>query len=135
MLKRCKKFLGAGTTGLLFQAVVQFTPLENSSQSPLLSGFFSGNNLPGFFNAIFTTALSIGAILAVLRLGYAGWLYMGSADMWGHKQEAKDVIFGAIMGLLLLIGIWVILYQINPNLLNLNILQDLPAGSQTPSSS
>ena len=70
-------------------------------------------------------ALSAGAILAVLRLGYAGWLYMGAADMWGSKQHAKDVIMDAVLGLLLLIGIWIVLNQINPNLLNLCVLQSL----------
>ena len=83
----------------------------------------SSTSLASFFQSVFTLALSAGAILAVLRLAYAGWLYMGAADMWGSKQKAKDVIMNAILGLLLLIGIWIILNQINPNLLNLNILQ------------
>jgi hypothetical protein len=131
-----KKFFnaisGSGATGLLFQGT--FVPLTSgipgsssgSSLGPTLSGLFTQTgpgSLAAFFNAAFTMALAAGAILAVLRLAYAGWLYMGAADMWGSKQRAKEVIFDAILGLLLLIGIYIILNQINPNLLNLNVLQ------------
>jgi hypothetical protein len=137
-----KKFLnrisGSGAIGLLLQGT--FVPLTNgvpgsssgSSLGPTLSGFFTqtgSGSLAGFFNAAFTLALSAGAILAVLRLAYAGWLYMGAADMWGSKQKAKDVIFDAVLGLLLLIGIYIILYQIDPTLLNLNALQGFGSSS------
>lgn len=118
---------------MLFQGtVVTFQPLTGGTNqlSGPLAGLFTQSNLPAFFNAAFTMALAAGAILAVLRLAYAGWLYMGAADMWGSKQKAKDVIFNAILGLLLLIGIYIILYQINPNLLNLNVLQSFQTTQQ-----
>ena len=40
--------------------------------------------------------------MAVLRIAYGGYIYMGSADMWGNKQQAKETIGDAIIGLLLL---------------------------------
>ena len=138
MKRWLKKIFGASTIGLLFQGT--FVPLTNglpnsSTGSALpssLTTFFSQTGpgaLAGFFNTAFTMALSAGAILAVLRLAYAGWLYMGAADMWGSKQHAKEVISNAVLGLLLLIGIWIVLNQINPCLLNLNILQSVQGGS------
>lgn len=130
--------MNASTAGLLFGSgtVVTFQPLTTQQNlGSTLSGFFQSSNLAGFFNAAFTVALSAGAILAVLRLAYAGWLYMGAADMWGSKQHAKEVIRDAVLGLLLLIGIYIILYQINPNLLNLNILQDFNSSSSIGGSS
>jgi hypothetical protein len=135
--KKIFNTLNLGTIGLLFQGtVVQFQGLTVNSNNtnalgPSLSGFFNNNGgtLASFFNTAFTMALSAGAILAVLRLAYAGWLYMGAADMWGSKQRAKSVIFDAILGLLLLIGIYIILFQINPCLLNLNILQSFQGGA------
>jgi hypothetical protein len=130
MKKFFKKIFSASTIGLLFQGT--FVPLTagvpggSSSAGGNLAGPLStaltSNSLPGFFNAAFSLALSAGAILAVLRLSYAGWLYM-SSDAFGKKSHAKEVIQDAVLGLLLLIGIYIILYQINPNLLNLNILQ------------
>jgi hypothetical protein len=141
MKKYLKKIFSAGAIGLLFQGtVVNFQGLTTSSNNTnalggSLSGFFNNNGgtLASFFNTAFTMALSAGAILAVLRLAYAGWLYMGAADMWGSKQRAKTVIFDAILGLLLLIGIYIILFQINPCLLNLNVLQSFQGGSSSAS--
>lgn len=125
--KMLRSVKGAAASGLLFQGTfVSLTQNDNLGTS--LTGVFkSGNGLADFFQGAFTTALVIGAMLAVLRLAYAGWLYMGAADMWGSKQKAKDVIFNAVLGLLLLISIWIVLNQINPTLLNLNITQTVQA--------
>ncbi|MFZ2886965.1 MAG: hypothetical protein WA021_04065 [Minisyncoccia bacterium] len=108
-------------------------------QSPFLSRLFTASDLPTFFNLIFKSALVIGAMLAVLRLGYAGYLYMTS-DVWGDKSKAKDVIQETVLGLLLLLAVWLILNQINPNLLNLDILRGVrnnpasPGGQPLPGS-
>ena len=88
-----------------------------------LSKMFCEMTLPDVLNNLFQIAISVGAILAMLRIAYAGYLYMGSADMWSSKQHAKDVFRDAIIGLLLLLSIWLILYQINPCLLDLEVLQ------------
>jgi hypothetical protein len=90
-------------------------------------------DLSTFINGLFKFALSIGAIAAVLRLAYAGYLYMGQADMWSHKGEAKKIIGDVTLGLLILLGIWLILNQINPDILKLNALRNItPAGSTAP---
>jgi hypothetical protein len=47
---------------------------------------------------------------------------MGS-DIWSTKQHAKDVFRDAVVGLLLLLAIYLILYQINPDILSLSVLQ------------
>jgi hypothetical protein len=115
-----------------------FIPLACYSNSPLIQQAFSDpNGLPGYINSVFTIVVSIGAILAVLRIAYGGYLYMGSADMWGNKQQAKEVISDAVIGLLLLLAIYLILNQINPNLLNLNVRNDItplqaPPAAQQP---
>jgi hypothetical protein len=112
-----------------------FVPLACYSNSPQFSNIFNQTGLSGYVTAVFTTALSIGAILAVLRIAYGGYMYMGSADMWGNKQQAREIIGDAIIGLLLLFGIYLILYQLNPNLLNLNVLNDITPVSPAASSS
>lgn len=135
MRKLLKDLRGPSAIGLMFQAGT-FVPLtgglsaNNQNLAGPLSNFLTTNgSLAGFLNAAFTMTLSLGAILAVLQLARAGWLYMGAADMWGSKQKAKEIISDAIIGLLLLIGIYIILYQINPNLLNLNVLQEFSSSS------
>lgn len=66
-------------------------------------------------NKLFIWAIGIGAILAFGRIVYGGVLW--SVSMGGEqKNNAREIIKGAIYGLLLLIGAYVILYTINPKL-------------------
>lgn len=102
-----------------------------ADSASVLGNLFASNDLSAFFNAFFKTAIVAGAMLAVLRLGYAGFLYM-TTDAFGEKGKAKSIIQDAVIGLLLLLSIWLILNQINPNLLNLNILQGV---RQSPANS
>jgi len=118
-----KKDFATKSIGIMFQAA-GYKSLTDSNNSPMFSQVFSSGSLPAFFNAIFTTAISVGAILAVLEIAYAGWEYM-SSDLLGKKNDAKDRIRNAVMGLMLLLGIWIILNQINPDILNLNVLRDI----------
>jgi len=115
-----------------------FVPIGNGGQ-PGNSGDFNaklfGNvesgDLTQMLTVAFQMALSVGAILAVLRIAYAGYLYMGQADMWSTKGHAKEVFQNAIIGLLLLFGVWLILNQINPDILQLDIFRALKGGSAT----
>ncbi len=112
-----------------FQAAPGIAPLTSSNSggsTPILSQLFNPETLTlaQFFNTLFKTAIVVGAMLAVLRLGYAGFIYLTS-DLPGKKGNAKDIISNAILGLLLLLSVWLILRQINPQILNLNILQNV----------
>jgi hypothetical protein len=86
-----------------------------------LANIFCGTNLAEMLNAAFQVSILLGAILAMLRIAYAGWLYMGAADMWSNITEAKAVFADAITGLLILLAIYMILFQINPCILKLNL--------------
>jgi len=105
-----------------------FCPLAPAPPSSRLSQLYSANSLGDFMNKLFTAALSIGAILAVMRLAWAGYLYMGT-DAWSKKGQAKEVIGDVVLGILLLLSIWLILKQINPCLLDLNVLQGIQEGT------
>jgi len=98
-----------------------FVPLADAQQSPMLQNVYNTGNLAEYINTLFTTALSIGAILAVLRIAYAGYQYM-TTDAWGSKQHAKEILGDVTLGLLLLLSIFLILKQINPELLDLSVL-------------
>ncbi len=106
-----------------------FVPLACYSQSPQFTTAFNSSSLPEYINNVFKIILSVGAIMAVLRIAYGGFMYMGSADMWGNEKAAKEIIQDALIGLLLLFAIYLILYQINPNLLNLNVTNDIKSVS------
>ncbi len=100
-----------------------------AEQSPFLRNLFDPNtvSLAQFFNTLFKAAIVIGAMLAVLRLGYAGFVYM-TTDLPGSKSNARTIISQAVLGLLLLLSVWLILNQINPDILNLDILRNVKAG-------
>lgn len=129
-MKRLYAYLSEhASRGMFIVMLSGFKPLADSQNAPMLAGFYQSQDLPGLINAVFKLALSVGAILAVLRLAYAGFLYMGAADMWGEKAQAKEIIRNAIVGLLLLMSIYIILYQINPDIVSLNVLKDFGGSS------
>ena len=103
-----------------------FVPLASYEGTPL-ADVYSTNSLPKFLSGLFTLALSVGGIIAVIRLVMAGYHYMGS-DMWSSKTKAKEIIRDVVFGLLLLLGTYLILYQINPCILNLDILKGFSGG-------
>ena len=111
-----------GITNVVYAADGAFVPLAETPSGPLgdLYDTQSGD-LSSFVNGLFKFAIIIGAIGAVLRIAYAGYLYMGS-DMWSNKGAAKEILGDVTLGLLLLLSIWVILYQINPQILSLGAL-------------
>ncbi|MBI4093867.1 hypothetical protein HY417_02795 [Candidatus Kaiserbacteria bacterium] len=97
-----------------------FVPLECFQGSRKLTGAYNTDDLGPFMNKVFVGAISLGAILAVLRLAWAGFVYL-SSDLWTSKDKAKEIIQETLLGLFLLLGIWLILYQINPDILKLKV--------------
>ena len=102
---------------------------QGKNLAPFLTQAFEAGSIAGVANAAFRAAITIGAMIAVLRIAYAGFIYMTS-DIWSSKSSAKEILQNSLLGLLLLLAIYLILEQINPNILNLNLLQNT---SQTSS--
>ena len=101
-----------------FEAFVPLTP-DLAVGPPLLLEAMKSGDLGTFLNVVFKIAISAGAILAVLRIGYAGFRYM-TTDAMGGKKDSIKMIQDAVIGLLLLLAIIIILERINPKLLNMN---------------
>lgn len=90
--------------------------------APFMTKAFEANaSIGDLVNAMFRAAIGVGAILAVLQLARAGFYYMGS-DLWHKKEQAKSLMTDAVIGLIVLLAVWLVLNQINPQLLNLNVL-------------
>ncbi|TSC61689.1 MAG: Uncharacterized protein G01um101448_206 [Parcubacteria group bacterium Gr01-1014_48] len=68
----------------------------------------------------FNIAIGIAGVLAVIMLIIGGLQYM-STDAISGKSEAKSRITAALGGLLLALAAFIILQQINPNLVNFNL--------------
>lgn len=109
----------------LMAHAADFVPLAETPGGSKLGQLYTSGDFSNFINGLFKFAIAIGAILAVLRLAYAGYLYMGQSDMWSHKGEAKTIITDVTIGLLLLLAIYLILYQVNRDILTLKALRNI----------
>lgn len=97
-------------------------------------GVITGNetDFSGVLGQFFRIAISAAAILTVLMIAIGGFKYMGS-DAYAQKEDAKDQLTKAILGLLIILGSVLILNTINPNILNFNFFRsadETPAETQ-----
>lgn len=81
--------------------------------------FNAREGLGNYINVIYRWAIGIGALLALAIIVFAGVRYVASAGKPAAQADAKGWIFDAIIGLVLLIGAAVLLYTINPRILNI----------------
>ncbi len=104
--------------------VVVATPLTTLAQEfvPLVGIPFVDTNsvdsLGDYANAFYIAAISLGAVIAVLKIIFAGVKYMLS-DVITDKSAAKADIKGALLGLILIIGAVLLLNTISPNITSL----------------
>lgn len=87
----------------------------------------------GYIQGIFTLIIAIAGGLAVIKIIFGGIKYMYT-DAFTDKNEAKDTIQNAIWGLLLAMSAWLILYTVNPKLVDFNLIipQQAVSGSTSP---
>ncbi len=92
-------------------AGITYTPLEPFPNATTATY----NSLGLYLNFVFKILLSLGAMVAVVTLVFGGIAYMVS-EIADKKTEARKRIQAALLGLFLLLTCWLILYEINPNL-------------------
>jgi hypothetical protein len=124
--------------------ILPFCAFANTTISVAIPGTAVGTTnttAPGAFIANFYQfALMIGGILAFGVIVFGGILYMSSPGNPSGQSNAKEWIWGALTGLLLLAAAYLILNTINPQLLNLTlptlnqVVANSPANT-TPSTS
>lgn len=76
--------------------------------------------LGAYLNDLIPLFIGICAVLAVIMIVMGGIQYMTS-ELIPSKEAAKGKIINAMLGLLLALGAWVILYTINPNILDISL--------------
>jgi hypothetical protein len=72
---------------------------------------------------VYKYGVGIGGILAAIVLMWGGVLWLTAGGNQSRVGEAQNWIKGSITGLVLLLSSYVLLYQINPDLLNLKPVQ------------
>lgn len=95
-------------------------------------GFVQG--IGGYINAFYRWILGAAALFAVIMIMVGAVQYMMSGGSSHGVGEARKRIFGALIGLVILLGAYLILNTVNPQLLTLKLPQ-IPKvrGIETPS--
>lgn len=93
-----------------------FVPLTNGG----IPGVQAGSSFGDFLNTTFKLGLAVAATLAVVMITIGGLQYMTTDSIY-NKTEGREKIQDAIIGLLIALLIWLILFTINPNLLKFDI--------------
>ncbi len=78
-------------------------------------------NFIGWVQNFYQFSLIAGVFLAVGVIAWAGLRYALAAGNPSGQSDARDQILQALLGLILLFGAYLILYTINPNLVNLSL--------------
>lgn len=90
-------------------------------------------SLMTYIRSIYLFALGAVGVAALGALVIGGFIYMFS-DLIDTKSEAKKYIWGAIWGIILALAAYLILYTINPDLVNLRGPNLETSGSQNTTS-
>lgn len=112
-------------------SAIDYAPLE---PLPGLQGV-QNIDFPQFLGAVFKLLITAGALFAVILLVWGGIAYILSGG-GVEVGEAKKRIWAALYGFLILVGAWLMLYTINPTLLNFNLssIGSLSGSNQTTTS-
>ncbi len=91
------------------------------TQLPAISDAADTNSLPQFLNTLYKICIGVGAVLAVLMIMFAGFLFMTSRGSVSSNEKAKSYIQNAVLGLILLLSPTIVFGIINPDILNLDL--------------
>ncbi|KND51525.1 MAG: hypothetical protein AB202_03070 [Parcubacteria bacterium C7867-007] len=95
-----------------------FVPLTSL---PGLDNVIGESTLPGFINNLYRLLIGAAAIVAVVEIIWAGFLFMNSNDSISANKKAKQKITNAIIGLVLVLSPYVVFSVINPKILDVNL--------------
>lgn len=110
----------------IFALPIKSMALEYTALEPdAFSGFAGDPNggLSSFLSQAFQFGLAIAAALAVVMIVWGGVEIMLSESLF-KKEDGKKKVWDAIWGLLLALVSWLILYTINPEILNWDSVLD-----------
>lgn len=96
----------------------EFVPL---SQDPEQLGIGPGRvSLVDFLNRLFLLSIGVAAVLAVIMIAIGGFKYMMSESAF-KISGAKEMIFNAIVGLIIVLTAILILNTINPEIVQMRL--------------
>lgn len=118
--------------GIVFAADTALAQLQYQLLEKVPGTDGLGSDLPGYINALYKVALIVIVLSAVLMLSIGGFMYLTSAGNTASMGTAKGVIFDSLIGLVIALFAYLLLYVINPDLVNISIGGLSPSGVPAP---
>ncbi len=123
-----KKFL-AGALSLLFLFAIVFPVLSHAADTGLVKcGTYGADgkitkmcdfgDFIGLINDIIKWIISIAGVIFTISAIYGGFLYMTSGDKPGNKDKAKSILWSTLIGFVIILVAWLIVYTILHTLVN-----------------
>ncbi|MFA6273178.1 MAG: hypothetical protein WC673_01655 [Candidatus Paceibacterota bacterium] len=102
-----------GTTILLFLFAIVLMPVfsfavDDVTISATIDNPLSAGSLFCFLKDILDVFLTVGIIIAVLFMVYAGFLFVTARGAEAQLTTAKKAFLGAVIGTAIIMGVWVI---------------------------
>ena len=107
----------------------QYTLLEPLPDLSGKGGTVTTVSVRQYIVYVFELAIALAVFFAVVMITWGGFKYMTIESVTG-KSDAKEIMWNASLGLLGALGSWLILYTINPQLVNLNLISIPTLGLQ-----
>ncbi|MDO8558645.1 MAG: pilin [bacterium] len=99
---------------------------------PGIDGESAPGNLAELVRYIYLWLMGIVALAAAIMLLYSGVRYVLASGSPGGEQDAKDQISHALLGFLVVLGSYLILNTINPDLVNFSAINTAPLTQTVP---
>lgn len=112
----------------VFLATLLLLPsLTFAQYSPMVGiGVDPNTDFSSYINSIYALAISLAALLAVIKIVIAGVKWM-TTDVVTSKGEAKKDIQGALVGLIIVLSAVLIINIINPQITNVSLSLGTPS--------
>ncbi len=104
----------------------QYTPMES------VPGLGGDSSFSGYIQAIYNFGIWAVGVSAMLMISIGGFMYLTSAGNTSKTGKAKEIITDAIIGIILAMVSWLLLYTINHDLVKNTTNISKPSSTVTP---
>jgi hypothetical protein len=94
---------------------------EALEQIPGTDGFINARNFPAYMQALYKFVIGGVAIAGLLMLVIGGFFYMTAAGNNSQLTKAKSIITDALIGIIVALFAWLLLFTINPDLVSIDL--------------
>lgn len=119
-------------SGILSQSIVANAATATYENKEKIPGQSATSNFVEYLGNLYKFGIAIVGILAIFMISFGAFVYIvTSAGNASKMADAKDMIFSAIIGLILAMTAYLLLYLINPDLVKGTVMKFTKEGVTT----